>query len=290
MSARIDAHVHLWRHSCGFDNRPIADHRAYRRDFLPPALAPALAASRIDGVVLVQSAPQTAETDWMLALDTAPVDVLGVTAWVDLDSPDCDLDARSADPRVVGIRAQLRRVADPAFIARPNVVRNLGRALEAGLNVTILAEIRHHPYVIPVLERLPAGPVTINHLGLPFPDLGRDAWLTGMRAMARRPELYVQLSGVPFLFQDAWRTDVARPVLDAVFELFGPRRLMFASDYPMLLRFATYEEWVQAVERELAARRLSPAEVDAIFSGNVRRANPRLREPTPAIAPQGEIR
>src|SRR5690349_9565182 len=118
---RIDAHVHFWQPACGFDNRPIRDNAAYRRDFLPADLAPALASSGIDGVILVQSAPQSAETDWMLALDTDPVNVIGYTAWVDLDSPQCDLDARIADPRVVGIRAQLRRVDDPAFVARPAV-------------------------------------------------------------------------------------------------------------------------------------------------------------------------
>ena len=32
---RIDAHLHFWKPSCGFDNRPIADNEAYRRDFLP---------------------------------------------------------------------------------------------------------------------------------------------------------------------------------------------------------------------------------------------------------------
>lgn len=277
---RIDAHVHLWRPADGFDNRPIADHAAYRRDFLPRDLAPDLAASGIDGVILVQTAPQAAETDWMLALDPGPVNVLGYTAWVDLDSPDCDVDARIADPRVVGIRAQLRRVADPAFIARPNVVKNLGRALAAGLNVTLLAELRHHSHVLPVLHALPPGPITLNHLGLPFPDLDRGAWYAGLLAMTKRPELYVQLSGVPFLFQDRWRDGVAQPVLDAVFELFGPERLMFASDYPMLTRFATYREWVETVERELARRRLTPAEVDAIFAGNAARANPRLRRPS----------
>ena len=274
---RIDAHVHFWRPSDGFDNKPVADNAAYRRDFLPRDLAPDLAASRIDGVILVQSAPQVAETDWMLALDPGPVNVLGCKAWVDLDSADCDLATRIDDPRVVGIRAQLRRVADPAFVARPNVVRNLARAVEAGLNVTILAELRHHPHVLPVLDRLPPGPVTINHLGLPFPDLDRDAWRGGMRAMARRRDLYVQLSGVPFLFQERWRDGVAQPVLDDVFDLFGPQRLLFASDYPMLARFAAYGEWVEAVEREFARRRLTGAEVDAIFAGNARRANPRLR-------------
>jgi len=276
---RIDAHVHFWRPSDGFDNKPVADNAAYRRDFLPRDLAPDLATSRIDGVILVQTAPQAAETDWMLALDPRPVNVLGYTAWVDLDSPDCDLATRIADPRVVGIRAQLRRVADPAFIARPNVVANLARALDGGLNVTILAEVRHHAHVLRVLDQLPPGPVTVNHLGLPFPELDRHAWYAGMRMLAKRRDLFVQLSGVPFLFQERWREGVAEPVLDAVFELFGPGRLLFASDYPMLTRFATYVEWVEAVERELAGRRLSGAEVEAIFAGNAQRANPRLRVP-----------
>jgi len=287
---RIDAHVHFWQPSCGFDNRPVAEHAAYRRDFLPADLAPALEEARIDGVILVQTAPQVAETDWMLALDAGTVNVLGVTAWVDLDSPDCDLDVRIADPRVVGIRAQLRREADPAFIARPVVVRNLARALEAGLNVTILAELRHHAHLLPVLAALPAGPVTVNHLGLPFPDLDYDAWYAGMHAMARRPGLCVQLSGVPFLFQERWRDGGATRVLDAAFDLFGPERLMFASDYPMLLRFASYAEWAHAVERELEARRLTATQVDAIFSGTVQRANPRLRVPSTAIAFEGDSR
>ena len=49
-----------------------------------------------------------------------------------------------ARPKVVGIRAQLRRVADTAFVTRPAVVANLAAALSAGLNVTVLAEARHY--------------------------------------------------------------------------------------------------------------------------------------------------
>ena len=52
---------------------------------------------------------------------------------------------------------------------------------------------------------------------------------------------------------------------------------MFASDYPMLLRFATYGEWIAYVEAFVAAQRLSAADVEAIFSGNALRAHPRLR-------------
>lgn len=279
---RIDAHVHYWRPGHGFDNRPIADQEAYRRDFLPEHLEPHLDACGIDGVVLVQTCPQVAESDWLIDLAADDERVFGVTAWVDLDSHACDFAALANRPKVVGIRAQLRRIADSAFVTRPNVVTNLSAALRAGLNVTILAEARHYDHVAGLLPRLPDGPVTLNHLGLPFPDVDREAWRAFMLAFARRRDTFVQLSGLPFLYGDAWKQPRASDLLDTALDLLGPDRLMFASDWPMMIRFATYEQWVAAVEAFVARRDLSTAEQTALFGGNVRRANPRMRIPAPA--------
>lgn len=281
---RIDAHLHFWRPACGFDNRPIADHAFYRRDFLPADVRPDLDACGIDGVLLVQTAPQVAETEWLLGLAASEPRILGLTAWVDLDGPPCDFDGMRARPKVIGLRAQLRRIADPAFILRPRVLANLGAALRAGLNVTVLAEARHYDPVQAALDQLPPGPVTLNHLGLPFPDVPRATWRAALRRWAERPDVYVQLSGLPFLFGDAWRSPEAAARLDDALDLLGTRRLLFASDYPMLLRFATYRDWVAAVEAFLARRRLPAADVEAIFSGNARRANPLLVVPTTAPA------
>lgn len=274
---RIDSHLHFWRPADNFDNRPIADNAFYRRDFLPADVVPDLDACGIDGAILVQTCPQVEETQWLLELASGEPRIFGVTAWVDLDGPPCDFPALRAHPKVIGIRAQLRRVADPAFVARPNVVGNLAAALAAGLNVTVLAEVRHYEHLLPVLDRLPAGPVTLNHLGLPFPGTDRAAWHATMRSLACRPELYVQLSGVPFLYGERWREDPgALALLDDAFDIFGPQRVMFASDYPMLLRFATYAEWVRAVEDFVARRGLARDDADALFAGNALRANPRL--------------
>lgn len=279
---RIDAHLHFWRPALGFDNRPIADHAAYRRDFMPANVAPDLDACGIDGVILVQTCPQVEETAWLVDLAADDARVLGVTAWVDLDTPDCDLGPLMLQPKVVGIRAQLRRIADPAFVARDHVVANLAAALHQGFNVTILAEARHYTHLEPVLTRLPDGPITLNHLALPFPDVDRDAWRAAMRVFARRKDLYVQLSGLPFLFGERWQEPAARSLLDEALAIFGPERLLFASDWPMLMRFATYGAWVRAVESFLDAKRLSAVERAAIFAGNALRANPRMPAPTTA--------
>ena len=278
---RIDAHLHYWELARGFDNRPVADHEAYRRDFLPEHVAPELDASGIDGVILVQTCPQVEETDWLIDVAQHDARVLGITAWVDLDSPEVDFDALCAKPKVVGIRAQLRRIADAAFIERRSVVGNLARALARGLNVTILSEARHYPHVARTLDKLPDGPVTINHLGLPFPDAPRNAWQTALQAFVARDRLFVQLSGLPFLYGGAWRTPAADALLDEAFELVGVQRLMFASDWPMLTRFATYGEWVRRVERLLDDRDASPGDRQAIFAGNAMHANPRLQSSAP---------
>lgn len=276
---RIDAHLHFWKPSCGFDNRPIADNAAYRRDFMPADVKPDLDAAGIDGAILVQTAPQTAETDWLVDVAAHEDRILGVTGWVDLAAGPCDFAALLARPKVVGIRAQLRRIADDAFVAKPGVMANLDAALSAGLSVTILAEARHYRHVRDALPQLADGPVIVNHLALPFPDVDRDAWRATLRAFAARPRTYVQLSGLPFLYGPQWRGADARSLLDDALAILGPQRLMFASDYPMLLRFATYAQWVEYADAFIAAQRLPAADVEAIVSGNALRAHPRLRVP-----------
>lgn len=273
---RIDAHIHFWRPECGFDNRPVADHAAYRRDFLPADVDADLARCGIDGVILVQTCPQVEETAWLLDLARDNPRIVGVTGWADLDDPRCDFAALLAQRKVIGIRAQLRRIADPAFIERPQVLRNVGAALGAGLGVTILAEPRHYAHLARALGALPAGPITLNHLGLRFADTNAIGWRASMREFARRDELFVQLSGLPFLYREHWRETDALRVLDEALDVLGARRLMFASDWPMLVRFASYPDWVHAVEAFMRRRALSADDIDAIFAGNARRANPRL--------------
>ncbi|MEP7062513.1 MAG: amidohydrolase family protein [Betaproteobacteria bacterium] len=281
---RIDAHLHFWRPACGFDNRPIADHAFYRRDFMPHDVVADLDAARIDAAILVQTAPQVEETAWMLHQFRDEPRVAGITAWVDLDAPAVDYAPLVAQPKVVGIRAQLRRIADDAYVGRPNVLSNMAAALDAHLALTLLAEPRHYPHVSQALERLPAGPVIFNHLGMPTPATDRNTWRQALRSFIRRPQTYVQLSGLPFLFGEQWRSADARSLLDDALDIVGPSNLLFASDWPMVLRVASYADWADAVTRFVERRGLAEHESAAILGSNAMRAMPRSCLPhVPAI-------
>ncbi|HEV8499987.1 MAG TPA: amidohydrolase family protein [Casimicrobiaceae bacterium] len=294
---RIDTHLHYWQPDCGFDNRPVADHEAYRRDFLPRDVAAELARSRIDGTVLVQTAPQVEETAWLVDLARGEPTVWGVTGWVDLDADAgaTAIDALAREPVVVGVRAQLRRIADDRFILRPRVLANLGHALTLGLGVTVLAEPRHYPHLREALGALPPGPVVFNHLAMVTPRADRAAWVGALRTLAARPQTFVQLSGLPFLFGAAWRSADALSVLDTAYDILGARRLVFASDWPMLVRFARYGDWVGCVESLLARRGASEADTAAVFGGNALACLPRLSprtlsNPRPRSQPATEER
>ena len=63
---RIDAHQHFWRIDRGDYGWLTPDLVLLYRDFMPANLAPLLKRHGINGTILVQAAPTTAETAFLL--------------------------------------------------------------------------------------------------------------------------------------------------------------------------------------------------------------------------------
>ena len=76
---------------------------------------------------------------------------------------------------------------------------------------------------------------------------------------------------------NSWRTDDLKPFVETALELFGPRRLMFGSDWPVCLLAASYRRVLESFETLLSA--LSDDDRKRIFAGN---ANEFYRLPEPA--------
>ena len=65
---------------------------------------------------------------------------------------------------------------------------------------------------------------------------------------------------------NSWRTDDLKPFVETALELFGPRRLMFGSDWPVCLLAAQYDRVLESFQSLLAE--LNDEDRDCIFSGN----------------------
>ena len=86
-----------------------------------------------------------------------------------------------------------------------------------------------------------------------------------MTALAAHSQVVCKVSGLATEFGEGWSADTLRPVFDHVLETFGPSRMMWGSDWPVLELAGNYADWLAAV-RELAAE-LSADEREALFSG-----------------------
>ena len=266
----LDAHRHLWRLDRG-DYRWLAGSggplQPLRRDFLPED-APDDAE-----VVLVQAADSLAETEFLLDLARVDSRIKGVVGWADLASPQAAEDLRhlACDPRFKGVRPMLQDIPQTDWLLtapRPEALETLKLL---GLRFDALVTRRH----LGVLERFAAAhpdlPLVIDHAAKPQMD-DAAAWRAGMAALAAHPQVHCKRSG---LLTELAPEQAAEPLpaLEAVFapllELFGPQRLIWGSDWPVLTLAASYADWLELTEALL--RDLSPAERAGIMGANAAR-------------------
>jgi L-fuconolactonase len=84
--------------------------------------------------------------------------------------------------------------------------------------------------------------------------------------LARRDNVYCKISGmVTEASWTEWKPEDLTPYFDTVLAAFGARRLMFGSDWPVLLVASSYMLWADSARRFIS--RLSLAEQDRIMGG-----------------------
>lgn len=286
---RIDAHQHYWRLARGDYRWLRADVPALapiHRDFEPAELEPLLQRHGVRRTVLVQAADSLDETRHLLALAQAHEHIGAVVGWVDLSDPASArvLEAWAEHPKFRGVRPMLQDLADPGWIEHaphPSVMATLQRL---GLRFDALVQPWHLAPLLRFVDRHPALPVVIDHVAKPQlargweadgPHGWADAWRHGLRALARRPQVQCKLSGLlteaagPARAGGAAARAALEPVLHEALQAFGPARLMWGSDWPVLELAADYDAWVASSTQLLAP--LSPAEQAALWHDTAER-------------------
>lgn len=269
---RIDAHQHLWELARGDYGWLTPALGPIHRDFTPDDLAPLLARHDIDRTILVQAAPTEAETRYLLAIAAHTAFVAGVVGWADFDAPDAParIAALAADPLLVGLRPMVQDIPDLAFLARPALAPALAAMVAHGLVFDALIKTPHIPATLAMLAREPRLTVVIDHGAKPDLVAGDlAAWREGIKALAAHPGTVCKISGLVTEAGPDWSLDTLRPVVAHLLATFGPDRLIFGSDWPVVTLRAPYERWFDAARTLLDG--CSEDERAAIFGGTAQR-------------------
>jgi len=201
----------------------------------------------------VQACSRVEETRWLLDVARGADDVLGVVGWVPLADARAapELERLAADRKLRGVRHVLQDEPDDDYMLREDFNAGVGRLRELGLAYDILIYERHLPQTLRFADRHPQQVFVLDHVAKPRIREGiLSPWRDRIAELALRPNVYCKVSGmVTEADPRQWTEGDLRPYFDAVLEAFGPRRLMFGSDWPVVTLGATYARWVEVVRR-----------------------------------------
>lgn len=265
---KIDAHQHFWAIARGDYGWLTPDLPLLYRDFRPADLEPYLATCQIDGTILVQAAPTVAETRYMLGLADRHAFILGVVGWVDFDAADAaDQIAQLAqNPKLVGLRPMIQDISDDRWMLSQHLDPAFSAMIAHDLTFDALVKPQHLPSLYRLIARYPDLCVVIDHGAKP--DIANDnfdAWAFQMTQLATNTKAFCKLSGLVTEAKINWAPCQIAPYIAHLLNVFGPDRLIWGSDWPVVTIACEYLRWHDT------AQNLAGADA-AIFGGTAQKA------------------
>jgi L-fuconolactonase len=271
MSRMIDAHQHYWNPARGDYDWMPKDDPTLARPYGPADLAPQLATHGIAGTVLVQAAATIHESEYLLGIADATPGVLGVVGWVDFERPgdQAELERLAQHPKFKSVRPMIQDIPDDDWMLRRDVQWGFEAVAGLGLGFDALGFPRHLKNFLTILKRHPSMRVVVDHCMKPqIRDHSSESfrfWADGMARIAGETGAFCKFSALVTEANADWTVADLRPYVEHVFEVFGPARIMWGSDWPVCRLRCEYARWRETAEE--LTEGLSETERARVFGG-----------------------
>ncbi|QCX53913.1 amidohydrolase [Elizabethkingia sp. JS20170427COW] len=265
----IDTHVHFWEYNEIRDSWIDENMSIIRRNFLPQDIDILLTENKVDGIIAVQADQSEAETDFLLSLSRQYPKIFGIVGWVDLQDYHLEerLEKYLGSPKICGWRHIVQ--AEPkGFLNNPLFIKNVRILGKHDYAYGILVYHYQLPEVLEFVSQLPDQPLVLNHLGKPdLKTFEKYNWQYQIDRLAKYPNVFCKLSGLVTEAETGkWTCEMVHDYLNFVIEKFGVERVMFGSDWPVMLLNSNYSEWLNLVKEYL--NKFSKSEQSLILHEN----------------------
>jgi L-fuconolactonase len=266
----IDTHHHFWKYSAAEYGWINDEMKTIRRDFLPADLKKTLDGAGVSGAISVQARTTVEESDWLLSMAEKHDFLRGVVGWVPLTESDVEkhLERLATHKKFKGVRHVIQGEPDDNYILRPDFNAGIKKLLKYKLRYDILIFERHLKPSIRFVDQHPNQMFILDHVAKPkIKERILSPWREDMIELGKRPNVYCKISGmITEADWTKWSSADLAPYLDTALQAFGPKRLLFGSDWPVMLVAGQYKPWVDLVKQTI--KRYSAAEQEQILSKN----------------------
>ena len=252
----VDAHVHLWELT-QFPRPWLGSLPTLNRSYDLENYQEQTRGLPIAGLVYVETDVAPAygllEAQWAISLAETEPRLQAVVAAAPLED---GLQARpylealaSLGPMVKGVRRNLQDERDPEFCLRRDFVTGVRLLETCGFSFDICIRHDQLPSVTALVRECPTVSFVLDHLGKPsVHERQLDPWRDQLASLAESPNVACKLSGlVTEADWHRWRPEDLAPYVRHALDIFGPDRVLFGSDWPVMTLASSYQRWVETL-------------------------------------------
>lgn len=267
----IDSHVHFWNYDPIRDRWITPEMDVIRRDFSPSDFIQASSSTPITGCIAVQADQTEDQNHFLLSLAQENAVIKGIVGWIDLLNPHLDdrLSYWKSFELIKGWRHVLQ-AEDEAFILNPRLVDGLQKLKNHNFTYDLLCYHHQLPAIIKLVDQLPNQPLVLDHCGKP--DVKRQDlknWESHIDELAQHKNVSCKISGL--LAEADWKNWNEKEIFncfDVILKHFGTDRIMYGSDWPVVLISRPYQDWFNLVAKYFS--RCTKNEQEQLFFTNAR--------------------
>ncbi len=244
----FDPHVHVWKRDPGF---PFArEQKPPDRDATPEMLLELMRANGVSKTVLIQVIHYRYDNGYTLSVLKRYPQYFQAVCRVDpLDPASPEHLSRLTQEGFRGVRLSPAGNASGDWIAGPLMPPLWKRCEELKVPMTVLAPITRIPEVGALVAKYPDLTVVIDHMADCPVDQPKE--LDKLIALRRYPKVFVKISHTWSLSRQPYPYLDAQELVRRLYDAFGPQRLMWGTDWPIVEQVATYPQALTVVRDDM---------------------------------------
>jgi L-fuconolactonase len=244
----LDPHVHTWKHDPEY---PFAQgQNVPARDAAPETLLDLMKANGVAKTVIIQVIHYRYDNRFLAhVLKQYPQYFKGVCRVDPQDPAAPDHLSQLTQQGFSGVRLSPGGGTAGDWIAGPLMPPLWKRCSELKVPMTVLAPIGRMPQVAQLIEKLPDLTVVIDHMA--DCPVNQPQELEKLIALKRYPNVFVKVSHTWSLSHQPYPWLDSQELVKRLHGSFGPQRLMWATDWPILESVAKYPQALTVVRDDM---------------------------------------
>jgi L-fuconolactonase len=245
----LDPHVHVWSHDPHFPF--AAGAKVPEEDATPEMLLALMKANGIEKTVIIQVIHYRYDNSYLAAVLKQYPQFFQAVCRVDpLDPAAPDHLAQLTEQGFRGVRLSPSADAGGDWFRGPLMPPLWKRCESLKVPMTLLLPISRVPDVPRLADKYPDLTIVIDHMA--DCPVDHPEQLETLVALARYPKLFVKISHTWSLSKQSYPWPDSQQLVKRLYDTYGPRRLMWATDWPIARERASYTQRLTVVRDHMS--------------------------------------